>query len=89
MLFPATSQPLPLKLRDPFITSLKALDGLTDWEKLEVSCQHLVFILRGLAQKMDGTPQQREAFTHVCEGVEEWLEKEIDVLHFLQGAGLA
>jgi len=88
MLFPASSQPLPSRQRDSLIASLKTLDGLSSAEKLEVASRQLIAVLRLIAHEMDSA-QQASAFTHVCEGVEEWLEKEIDVLHFLQGAGLA
>ncbi len=88
MLFPASSQPLPSRQRDSLLASLKTLDGLTSAEKLEVASRQLVAVLRVMAHEMDAS-QQGSAFTHICEGVEEWLEKEIDILHFLQGAGLA
>ncbi len=85
MLFPPSSQPMAAHLHTPSHASLDALQGLTAYEMLEITCRNLVGILRASSRELKEAPQGHAKFNDICDGVEQWLTTEIDALRFEQG----
>ena len=82
MLFRPLAAPLPLSLQQVGVDSLTALEGLTGYDQLEITCRQLVGLLRAYRATFAGSPERREDFNIVCEGLLEWLVEEIAPLRF-------
>jgi hypothetical protein len=82
MLFRPLAEPLPPALHKPGLDSLLALGGLTGYDQLEITCRHMVGILRAYRSTFAGSQERREDFDVLCEGLLDWLETEIAPLSF-------
>ena len=82
MLFRPLIEPLPSSLLEPGAESLLALEGLNGYDQLEITCRHVVGLLRSYRSAFTASQEQREDFDVLCEGLMDWLETEIAPLRF-------
>ena len=75
-------EPLPPSLQKHGAESLRALEGLNGYDQLEVTCRHVVGLLRSYRSAFTASQERREDFDAVCEGLMDWLETEIAPLRF-------
>ena len=82
MLFRPMVEPVPPALQEPGLESLMPLEGLNGYDQLEITCRHVVGVLRAYRSAFAGLKERREDFDVLCEGLVEWLEAEIAPLRF-------
>jgi hypothetical protein len=82
MLFRPLADPLPPALLEPGLESLTALEGLNGYDQLEITCRHVVGILRAYRSTFVGSQERRADFDVLCDGLVDWLEAEIAPLRF-------
>jgi hypothetical protein len=75
-------EPVPAGLQEPGLESLMALEGLNGYDQLEITCRHMVGILRAHRSVFAGSQERREDFDVLCDGLVEWLKTEIAPLGF-------
>jgi hypothetical protein len=82
MLFRPMAEPVPPALQEPALESLTALEDLTGYDQLEITCRQVVGILRAYRSTFAGSQERREEFDVLCEGLLDWLETEMAPLSF-------
>ena len=82
MLFRPMVEPIPAGLQEPGLESLMALEGLNGYDQLEITCRHVVGVLRAYRSAFAGSRGRGEDFDALCDGLMEWLETEIAPLRF-------
>jgi hypothetical protein len=76
------AEPVPSALQEPGLESLMALEGLNGYDQLEITCRHVVGVLRAYRSAFAGSRERREDFDGLCDGLVEWLETEIASVRF-------
>ena len=82
MLFRPLIESLPPSLQEPGVESLLALEGLNGYDQLEITCHHVVGLLRSYRSIFTVSQERHEDFDVLCEGLIDWLETEIAPLRF-------
>ena len=82
MLFRPLTESLPPSLQEPGAESLLALEGLNGYDQLEITCRHVVGLLRSYQSAFTASQERREDFDVLCEALMDWLETEIAPLRF-------
>lgn len=82
MLFRPLIEALPPSLQKHGVESLLALEGLNGYDQLEITCRHVVGLLRSYRSAFTASQERREDFDVLCEGLMDWLETEIAPLRF-------
>jgi hypothetical protein len=82
MLFRPLTEALPPSLQESGAESLLALEGLNGYDQLEITCRHVVGLLRSYRAVFTTSQERREDFDVLCEGLMDWLETEIAPLRF-------
>ena len=82
MLFRPLTEALPPSLQESGAESLLALDGLDGYDQLEITCRHVVGLLRSYRSAFTASQERREDFDVLCDSLMDWLETEIAPLRF-------
>ena len=84
MLFRPMAEPVPSAFQELALESLTALEGLTGYDQLEITCRQLVSILWAYRGTFAGSQERRGGSDLLCDALMEWLEAEIAPLRFAQ-----